>query len=716
MMSVAAGCNADIADDGSPSGSDGAAKAGRIEALIDDETTCDVRNSLTDKDGERYILWSEGDVIGIFGSAAGRNVAATVDPEFVGTRRAVFDYLGDVEGIFCGYYPYNANASINGDVLTTALPARQTYSPTSVFASNTTIMAGYVRGEENVLEFKNACAILEIQLTGSELIKSLSLTSGSQPLAGNGSVNLRDEQPVFKIRSADTSAQYCITLDLGEGVRLTSAPTPFYFVVPAGTYDDLTLVTEGEGFVCHRRSVASHTLQVRHIAPMKPIEVKRPSLDAAVDLSVGGTSNCYLVSPSSEAKTYSFDAKLVDGTAVGGGVIADYLWKSSENLIGDIVYDAASGKIGFTVGADVSGNALISLLDDKGTAVWSWHIWVSDIEEQTFGSPALTFLDRAIGATYAPKSVEDVKNLDGVTAARTGGMMYQWGRNIPFPGAETFDHHTERYESGTTGGDYSDATNKDGVAYGKKCFTAWTRKMIFNKRYPEYGAFEMRNLYKTAAEMAAYPLSFNKLFANRSAVAGGSWASDAFVTSGDARWGEQKTNTDPCPVGYRVPEHDELFYFRNDNLADGGYYKYTHNNLNNTTGRDYGGYVTTTTGEFIWMPRSGFRTSGYNNANSNGWSGTLTAVGTYASGNATGRTEAGNVCWWTYKKDDTAASLAAAPNGWHNKAAAVSGDVYQRFLIMIGAGNCFYQETGASWWSVHASATACEVRCVKQTN
>lgn len=228
-----------------------------------------------------------GDVIGIFGSEQGSNVKAVLDPATDGMRKGVFDYVGTISGIFCGYYPYNAEATLNGDLLTIELPRVQQYTPSSVFSPNVTIMAGYLRDTENELQFRNACSILEIQLTGEERITSLSLLSESKALSGKGTVNLADEEPKFIISEGVEGNANEIVLDLGdEGVQLTSDPTPFYFVIPAGTYPDLKVVAYADEFAFHRKSTQSHLLQPRHIVPMKPFAVGKPDYASAVDLSL----------------------------------------------------------------------------------------------------------------------------------------------------------------------------------------------------------------------------------------------------------------------------------------------------------------------------------------------------------------------------------------------------------------------------------------------
>lgn len=155
-----------------------------------------------------------------------------------------------------------------------------------------------------------------------------------------------------------------------------------------------------------------------------------PSEDGIVDLSIGGTANCYIVYP--VKGTYVFD--LVKGNSdepVGEVSSVEVLWETYNNLTdvvqGTIVESASveNGKAKFEIpeGA-VSGNALLAAKDADGNVLWSWHIWVADYDpvatQQTYVSGAV-MMDRNLGATsVGPGSVESY------------GFYYQWGRKDPF--------------------------------------------------------------------------------------------------------------------------------------------------------------------------------------------------------------------------------------------------------------------------------------------
>ena len=162
----------------------------------------------------------------------------------------------------------------------------------------------------------------------------------------------------------------------------------------------------------------------------KTISFITPNDGGVIDLSVGGTANCYIVYP--VKGIYAFD--LVKGNSfesVGEVASVDVLWETynnnSEVTEGSVVSSATleDGKAKFEIPEDaVSGNALIAARDADGTILWSWHIWVADYDpvqtQQTYASGAI-MMDRNLGAiSVIPGTVESY------------GFFYQWGRKDPF--------------------------------------------------------------------------------------------------------------------------------------------------------------------------------------------------------------------------------------------------------------------------------------------
>ena len=158
----------------------------------------------------------------------------------------------------------------------------------------------------------------------------------------------------------------------------------------------------------------------------------------AIDLSISGTANSYLVPP--VFSTYTFDATVKGHTSetIEGAVSVEVLWETDKygmktaagQLIENVTY--TNGRITFnTKDSGIEGNALVAVKDADGTILWSWHIWVTDIPaEQTYVNTSGTFIvqDRNLGATRADRGTGDEWK-------ESCGLDYQWGRKDPFAGA-----------------------------------------------------------------------------------------------------------------------------------------------------------------------------------------------------------------------------------------------------------------------------------------
>ena len=189
------------------------------------------------------VLWVPGDAIGIASASDFSRY------EYKGDGQTDFaEFEGDpVHGdYFYAVYPYSEKAALSGDMLSLELPSVQEYTPLS-FAPGAFPMVA--RSESTVLEFKNLCGLLKINLTGTETISSITFRSSGQGVSGPATVSMDYESVPELVMSG--GAGMSVTLDCGEGVALNgTVPVPFYIVLPAGTYDDFSItVTSADGTV-----------------------------------------------------------------------------------------------------------------------------------------------------------------------------------------------------------------------------------------------------------------------------------------------------------------------------------------------------------------------------------------------------------------------------------------------------------------------------------
>lgn len=660
-------------------------KTVRLNAEIKDDGLSS-KTSLTDEDGSRYIRWDSSDAIGIVcgGQVLEGNIdSATIDAD---GKTAEFTYPKQDSDPSYAFYPYSSDASVSGSTLSFSIPTEQTYSSTSVFAPGVCLMTA--KYADSKLSFSNACSIIEFQLTGDETISRASLRSESSFLSGDGTIDMSADVPAF---APGSDAKHHVELIFNDGLALSTTPVAIYFVIPAGTYSDLQLVTEGAGGSARIKSTASHTVAVNHILPMKSAAISRDM--SGTNLSSEGTANCYIVDPDATGR-YVFDAKKVSGTAVSG-TIADVLWQSESGLIDDVVYDAAAGTIAFDKEIADAGNALICLFDNSHNVVWSWHIWMSKVNDQLWGRATTytasqhgfastrgyhTFMDRNLGATFHPvdkgftyngqggtayftEGVSYGELVTGMTAAEAAaacGLLYQYGRPVPFPSrSESSWSRTSGYEgylSSSTGSTYK---NKDNVDVREGVFSDMTAAVVFSPWYDGYEGWELRNMNIGKDAMAAYPNVFNKVIAGSSAFASyqAAWANDIHVTGSNAEWAATKTDADPCPVGYRVPSKDDLYNFKVDganypwresttisgyfidNSSDNSWFpflRYYHPYSESGNAVNYGAYTLTykatdsslgsTKGQVLYIPYAGWRAAGGSNPRNNNYTGGLSVA------------------------------------------------------------------------------------------
>lgn len=269
----------------------------------------------------------------------------------------------------------------------------------------------------------------------------------------------------------------------------------------------------------------------------------------AVDLtSDGSTANCYIVLESNTQ--YSFDATIRgNGSNVPGinystlpdlaiATEARVIWQSGGPTAVVKSVSLKNGKVIFTTGDDVEGNAVIGIFPSNSPAdecLWSWHIWRlngsapgTEIATKTppFGtiSSVVRMMDRNLGA---------YSNEEDYQAAI--GLFYQWGRKDPFPGPlrlnTTEANIFGTYNNGGTTGAWNGIYTVQTAANNTSGTETWavSYPTVFIKSSSDWMSIRNDNLWGTP------------------------WISN--VNGYNSNQGT-KSIYDPCPVGYRVPPSD----------------------------------------------------------------------------------------------------------------------------------------------------------------
>ena len=288
-----------------------------------------------------------------------------------------------------------------------------------------------------------------------------------------------------------------------------------------------------------------------------------PNAEGIVNLSIGGTANSYMVYP--VKGTYTFD--MVQGnssTSVGNVTSIEVLWETlntTESVsVGDVIesveIDGTSVK--FTIPEDAkAGNALIGAKNSAGKILWSWHIWVVDMDADASGvvyPSGYMFMDRNLGALTDKLYEYDEYGHMGNYDVRSFGLFYQWGRKDPFVGA--------------------------GNEYNALAVTT-----MGDKLYIDSGS---------DTDSKAYAISHPT-----TVISSSTWNRDENL------WGMYKTIYDPCPVGWRVPSREAWNNF-DVNLANYPRAGYTEGNAQIYEGN---------AGYFLWSATS----YGYSAATFNSW-------------------------------------------------------------------------------------------------
>ena len=215
-------------------------------------------------------------------------------------------------------------------------------------------------------------------------------------------------------------------------------------------------------------------------------------------------ANCIVVS---DAGTVSFDAVKGNGAAVSGAKVVR-VWSDAEGLLDESSLAYKGGKISFkTADAFKAGNAVVALLDNAGKIVWTWHLWF--VQGLNLDAASGTFLNMNLGATSSDKVAESI------------GLLYQWGRKEAFPGPKDFQSDVESAAEAFQTENTKPTILANGYAWGV------AKDVTFDN-----------------ADVAAqYPTKLGYL------------ASQMFTSKTTAAWSAE---SDPCPKGWRVPNHHEL--------------------------------------------------------------------------------------------------------------------------------------------------------------
>ncbi|MBO5875003.1 MAG: hypothetical protein J6Q20_00585 [Alistipes sp.] len=564
------------------------------------------RTTLTDGGNGGKVVWSEGDTIGAI--AADGTVTECAATSINGSS-AKFEVPSTTK---YAVYPYASDDTFNTSTkkLSRSLVSNITLDGSNkVFGDNENVMCAHLVNKN--LSFKHLCGYIEVKLKGTGTVKHIALRDNLRTwdaMSGIGTIDFSDaNEPKFISSSKDYRKSHNWVYATCSNVELSkSEAKSFYFVVPPRTYENLAICVQtdkGSYAITSKNAIEVNRAKIR---PISAIDIDALKPATTTDLSVNGVANCYIVPQGSEAKYYSFPAQKINTTEkLSNAVYAHLLWSDREQLITNVNYDAATGTVSFKyAGGNKEGNAMISLLNGAHNTVWSWHIWCTDQPGVVKIKNACNTLDkyhgimdRNLGATYAPKTVDDATKISAENATASMGLYYQYGRSYPFPKATSITNTTAESTSARFG------SNSDfEVMYGFK----------------EIGqTFEYTNVSNSFVSMLTSPTLFGVVyFTNSSGTNISSTKTNYHSFCKDlpkpciesiSTWHSEnldivgtKGDTDPCPPGYCIEEWDTF--------KSALYDVYPNRVSQGASNKTYGYYYQCpTTKNVAWFPATGLR-------------------------------------------------------------------------------------------------------------
>lgn len=197
------------------------------------------------------VLWNDADELTIFTKTA-HNRHYKVKSLSNGNRSATFGYVGfsgnDGSAIENNYavYPYDADATLSGEVITTKINAEQVYNAEKVDLSNALMAA---KSTSSALQFVNSTALMRFDVANnmpdSYTLSSIKLVSATNKIAGEATINLSTDSKAVVTENGVNE----VTLS-GIDTPITAEKQAFYVVLPATSFaaKDLTVTfTYAEG-------------------------------------------------------------------------------------------------------------------------------------------------------------------------------------------------------------------------------------------------------------------------------------------------------------------------------------------------------------------------------------------------------------------------------------------------------------------------------------
>ena len=287
----------------------------------------DTKTVLQDPDSPA-ILWTAGDAIKVFY----RDYAVPFEAATINGTSATFQgHLGiepDGSDYVWALYPYQENASYNGNTVTATLPSVQEATPGS-FPED--VFLTLARSKTLSMDFYNICSGVKFSLNRDDVTSVTFSGNNGEPLAGAFEVGMDDAgKPV--IVSVEQDAPTSVTLSTPDGSCLK--PDTWYYLVtlPATLEKGFTLTLNGvtkagDPFTANVISSANFSLNRNHFRKASLIDNRADVPTLSLDIE-NAKARYYL-----DHVDYSDDQGDLTDNITGGYTRSDFsYWTSQASL------------------------------------------------------------------------------------------------------------------------------------------------------------------------------------------------------------------------------------------------------------------------------------------------------------------------------------------------------------------------------------------------
>lgn len=410
-------------------------------AVIAELNTLTTRTAL---DVSRNVVWTAGDKIQIFGASkiSGETYSTTSNNTRTGIFLPVDEQKTVSDATRYAIYPASAasTAQLAGSTLEIDLEGltSQAYAQSLTTTTDISPLPMIATSTDKSFAFKNICGGIQIQLNDYQSlglkIKTVVATSkNKEQITGKISVDAATGIPTLK----KAEGKNTITIDCGDGVNISSGgnlakSSGIIVFMPAGVYDqgfDFTL-TDTDGRCYKIATKQAVTITAGEVTPLHPLPLTLYYGEANSYRTTGAGTININVTP-----YYTFSENYVDeklscvnstGQIVGAATKTKIVWQQANSTTsGDVVSNVTLNNTTLQVTTTgKTGNAVVAICNSKDEIIWSYHIWVSEANDNTYINPTkgtFKMMDRNLGATST--TLKD---------RNAYGLFYQWGRKDPF--------------------------------------------------------------------------------------------------------------------------------------------------------------------------------------------------------------------------------------------------------------------------------------------